>query len=102
MRYANSGRYGKGIGVEPHHAKARIAICNEEHTNVLLVRSSCQARELINLLDDACEVLGWTGPAQVLSNTERADRAAYEAIRDGYEAELMDAIKSKLKAERLK
>lgn len=99
MRYANSGRYGKGIGVEPHHAKSRIAICNEEHTSVLLVRSSCQARELISLIDDACEILGWTGPAQVLSNTERADRAAYEAIRDGYENELIAAIARRVKEE---
>tara|TARA_R110000850_G_scaffold195794_2_gene322214 strand:+ start:1285 stop:1488 length:204 start_codon:yes stop_codon:yes gene_type:complete len=63
MRYANTAKSGKGIGVEPLAgslpADRYILITDAYLKNMLYVQDKAQAQELINLLRDASIINGW-------------------------------------------
>jgi hypothetical protein len=63
MRYANTAKSGKGIGVEPLACSfpddCRILIKDVYNKNMLYVQDKAQTQELINLLRDASIINGW-------------------------------------------
>jgi len=59
MRFAHNDFGSPPIGVEPQPTRHCITIQDYDGRNVVRVTDRAQAAEVIGLLEDAAEILGW-------------------------------------------
>ena len=63
MRYANTPKSHKGVGVEPLcgtlAGDAKVLVCDSEHRAEIHIHDKAQLQEVINLLRHASIINGW-------------------------------------------